>query len=92
MSKQMHAVKDKLYAKYGKYCEVCGKKFKANKLTGHHVIMKSRGGEISEKNILIACEHCHFEVINKIKYDSQEYWDLMNKSLEHRKESDKACP
>lgn len=92
MSKKMHAIKDKLYAKYGKRCEVCGKKFKAKDLTGHHIVMKSRGGEISEENILIACEHCHFEVINKMKYGSKEYWDLMNKALEHRKESKEAYP
>ena len=92
MSKKMHTIKDKLYAKYGKRCEVCGKKFKADKLTGHHIIMKSRGGEISESNILIACEHCHFEVINKMNYDSKEYWDLINKALEHRKESKEAYP
>ena len=88
MSKKMHTIKDKLYAKYGKYCEVCGKKFRKDKLTGHHIIMKSRGGEISEDNILIACEQCHFEVINKMEYDSEEYWELMRKSLEHRREKE----
>ena len=92
MSKKMHAVKNRLYAKYGKRCEVCGKKFKVNGLTGHHICPKSHGGEITEDNILIACYQCHFEVIHNLEYDSQEYWDLMNKSLEHRKESDEAYP
>ena len=87
MSKQMRVVKDKLYAKYGKRCEVCGEKFKKEKLTGHHIVPKSFKGEISEDNILIACEHCHFNVINKIEYDTKEYWELMHKCLEHRKES-----
>ena len=43
--------------------------------------------EITEDNILIACYNCHFGVINKIEYDSKEYWELMNKCLEHRKKS-----
>lgn len=84
MSKKMHVVKDKLFAKYGKRCEVCGKKFKKQELTGHHIILKSHGGEESEDNILIACYQCHFAIIHQIEYDSEEYWELMKKSLEHR--------
>lgn len=85
MSKEMHNVKERLYAKYGTFCEVCGKKFNKSKLTGHHIVMKCKGGEITEENILITCEHCHFDVINHIKYDSEEYWALMCRSLRHRK-------
>lgn len=84
MPKQMQIVKDKLYAKYGKRCEVCGEKFRKDKLTGHHIIQKSCGGEIKEENILIACYNCHFGIINKIEYGSEEYWELMKKCLEHR--------
>ena len=87
MSSKMRTIKDKLYTKYGKRCEVCGEKFKKDKLSGHHIIMKSKGGEITEDNILIACYNCHFGVINKIQYDSEEYWELMKKCLEHRNES-----
>ena len=85
MSKEMKAVKEYLYSKYGQRCEVCGKEFRKSELTGHHIIMRSKGGEISEDNILIACHKCHFGVINHIEYDSEEYWELMNKSLAHRK-------
>lgn len=85
MSKEMRNIKERLYQKYGIYCEVCGKKFKKTELTGHHIIMKCKGGKITEDNILIACWHCHFDVINHIKYDSEEYWELMRKSLRHRK-------
>ena len=85
MSKEMKAVKEYLYSKYGQRCEVCGKEFRKSELTGHHIIMRSKSGEISEDNILIACHNCHFGVINKIEYNSEEYWELMNKSLAHRK-------
>ena len=85
MSSKMKSVKDKLYKKYGKRCEVCGKKFKAKGLTGHHVRPRSHGGEISEDNILIACYQCHFEVIHGMEYDTEEYWELMHKCLAHRK-------
>lgn len=85
MSKEMKAVKETLFSKYGCKCEVCGKKFNKDKLTGHHIIMRCKGGEISEENILITCYNCHFGVINHMEYDSKEYWELMRKSLEHRK-------
>lgn len=86
MSKEMKAMKEYLYSKYGTRCEVCGKEFRKSELTGHHIIMRSVGGEITEDNILIACYNCHFGRINYIEYDSEEYWELMVKSLEHRKE------
>ena len=81
----MVVVKRLLFRKYGCKCEVCGRDFNASELTGHHIIMRCKGGEISEENILIACRNCHFNIINHINYDSEEYWALMNKSLEHRK-------
>lgn len=84
MSKAMHEVKERLYSKYGVRCEVCGKEFTKSELTGHHIIMKCKGGKITEDNILIACCNCHFGQINHIKYNSEEYWDLMKKSLSHR--------
>lgn len=84
MSKEMWQMKERLYSKYGTRCEVCGKEFRKSELTGHHIIMKSKGGKITENNILIACYNCHFSKINSIPYNSKEYWDLMNKSLEHR--------
>ena len=82
---KMREMKEYLYSLYGMRCEVCGKEFPRDQLTGHHIIEKSHGGEISEDNILTACCNCHFGVINHIKYDSDEYWELMNKCLEHRK-------
>lgn len=85
MSKEMRVVKELLFDKYGCRCEVCGRKFNKDKLTGHHIIMRCKGGKVTEDNILIACYNCHFGIINHIEYDSNEYWELMNKSLEHRK-------
>lgn len=84
MSKEMRIIKDKLYRKYGKRCEICGNTFKKEYLTGHHIIMKCKGGTIDEDNILIVCYNCHFGCINHIEYDSEEYWNLINKALEHR--------
>jgi len=86
MSKEMKVMKERLYSKYGLRCEVCGEKLKRKELTGHHVVMRSKGGKVTEDNILIACYHCHFVVINNLEYDSEEYWALMEKSLKHRKE------
>lgn len=86
MSREMKAMKNYLFDKYGLRCEVCGKEFSTAELTAHHIIMKCKGGKITEDNILIACCNCHFGRINHIEYDSDEYWELMNKSLEHRKE------
>ena len=88
MSREMHLVKEYLYSKYGCRCEVCKRWFKPCELTGHHIIMKCRGGNISKTNILIACYHCHFGLINNIVYNSKEYWDLMHKSLAHRNPED----
>ena len=85
MSKEMKAMKEYLFYKYGQRCEVCGKEFRKSELTGHHIIMRSKGGEITEDNILIACYQCHFGRINHIEYNSEEYWKLMNESLKHRK-------
>ena len=86
MAREVRAMKEYLYSKYGQRCEVCGKEFEKDKLTAHHIIMKSRGGEVTEDNILIACCNCHFGTINHIEYDSDEYWELMRKSLAHRNE------
>ena len=88
MSREMRAVKEYLYGKYGCYCEVCKKAFNKNELTGHHIIMKCKGGKINKENILIACHHCHFVVINDLEYGTKEYWELMRKSIEHRDAED----
>lgn len=88
MSKEMRNVKKYLSNKYEPRCEVCGRAFKLSELTGHHIVMKCKGGRINKKNILLACYHCHFDVINHIKYDTSEYWQLMWKSLEHRESED----
>ena len=87
MSREMRAMKEYLFDKYGTKCEVCGKEFSKAELTGHHIIMRSKGGKITEDNILIACYNCHFGRINHMKYNSKEYLELMQQSLAHRKKS-----
>ena len=84
MSKEVHAVKEMLFELYGTRCEVCGKEFARSELTGHHIVMKSKGGQATMDNILIACYQCHFGYINQIPYDSKEYWELMKRCLRHR--------
>jgi 5-methylcytosine-specific restriction endonuclease McrA len=81
----MYEMKEQLYAKYGQRCEVCNRYFKKSELTGHHIVERSKGGKISETNILIACKKCHFQRINKMQYNSPEYLELMAHALSHRK-------
>ena len=88
MAGEMRIVKDSLFAKYGLRCEVCKKEFSEEELTGHHIIMQCRGGPTTEKNVLLACVKCHFEVINKIEYGTEEYWELMNECLKHRQKEE----
>ena len=89
MSREMRCVKEYLFKKYGCRCEVCKRSFKPKELTGHHIIMKSKGGKVKNTNILIVCYYCHFVLINSMKYNSKEYWTLMRQSLEHRNPEDK---
>lgn len=89
VSKEMHNVKTYLYNKYGGRCEVCGQPFALRELTGHHVIMKCRGGKITIKNILLACYYCHFVTVNDMPYNTAEYWEAMNNFMRHREDVDK---
>lgn len=40
-------------------CQFCGKKFPTNELTMGHVIPKSKGGDVSWTNIVLACVPCN---------------------------------
>jgi len=40
-------------------CQFCGKKFKTDELTVDHVMPKSKGGEMTWENIVLACVSCN---------------------------------
>jgi 5-methylcytosine-specific restriction endonuclease McrA len=74
-------VKQELFDKYGCFCWLCGKEKDKNKLTLHHIHQICYTHSTTFKDSMILCCDCHFGVVNKITYDSKEYWDLMNEIL-----------
>lgn len=83
------AIKQYFYARYGHRCWLCGKEFEMTELTLHHIIPFhiTRHTVLSESSI--ACTHCHFKVINKVPYNTQEYWELMEKMFDNIKKWEK---
>lgn len=73
-------VKQQLLMTYGRYCWLCMKRFDTKRLTLHHVIPFHISKTTTFKDSMILCEHCHFEVVNKVKYGSKEYNELMAKA------------
>ena len=73
-------VKQQLLTMYGKRCWLCLEKFDVKKLTLHHVIPFHISKTTTLKDSMILCEHCHFEVVNKVRYGSEEYNRLMAKA------------
>jgi 5-methylcytosine-specific restriction endonuclease McrA len=45
--------------RYKYECQYCGLKFKFSELTMDHVVPRSKGGDSSWKNIVIACKKCN---------------------------------
>jgi len=82
--KNMKPIKDELYAEHGHVCWLCGKKFKKGKLTGHHAIPYRDCHCTTKDNVLIACQHCHFKIINNLPYPSREYDSVMQKMRDFR--------
>ena len=33
--------------------------------------------DIAEESSIL-CSHCHFDIVNNVQYNSQEYWQLMD--------------
>ena len=46
-------------------CQICGHRFKTDDLTMDHVIPKSKGGKVTWKNIVLACQSCNNRRGNK---------------------------
>lgn len=74
-------VKERLFSEYGKYCWCCGKKFKKNQLTLHHIHQFSETHTTTYEDSMILCYNCHFGHINFIPYGSREYWNEMYEIL-----------
>ena len=72
------------FQNYGKVCWLCREKKDRRDLTLHHIEPIVFGGEDTEENTCIACTHCHFEVINKVKVRSKEYRQLMKQIEDFR--------
>ena len=51
--------------KYNHKCQYCGQSFKFSDLTMDHVIPRSRGGDSSWWNIVIACKRCNNRKSNR---------------------------
>lgn len=73
-------VKQYLLKTYGRYCWLCMEKFDTKELTIHHVIPFHISRTTTVKDSMILCEHCHFDVVNKVKYGTKEYDELMAKA------------
>jgi 5-methylcytosine-specific restriction endonuclease McrA len=69
-------VKQKLIEDYGHICWLCGEHHTF--LTLHHIIKFEITRKTTYNNCMILCEHCHFDIVNKIPYNSKGYWELMN--------------
>lgn len=77
------AVKDVLYETHGHYCWLCTKKFPAQKLTLHHIKPRAFKGQTTLANGMILCQNCHFNIVNRIKYNTTEYWEVMDEALKN---------
>jgi 5-methylcytosine-specific restriction endonuclease McrA len=77
-------VKQKLFDDYGYVCWLCGKEKPREKLTLHHIHQFCYTHTTTYDDSMILCESCHFGIVNRIKYNSKEYWKLMNEILEKK--------
>ena len=74
-------VKQRIFDDYGYVCWLCDKELPREKLTLHHIHQFCYTHSTTYEDSMILCCDCHFGIVNKIKYDSKEYWALMDKIL-----------
>ena len=79
------AVKNKLFEIFGKRCWLCCVKFNVEKLTLHHIIPFKEVLCTTFENSMILCKNCHFNIVNKIPYPSEEYDRIMEIAKENAK-------
>lgn len=85
---QHQRVKNLLLEKFGKICWLCLKEFKLHDLTLHHILEHQYTHHTVEEESCILCTRCHFEIVNKLVYQSKEYNDLMEQIEQYRKVED----
>ena len=81
-------VKQRLFDDYGFVCWLCDKEKPREKLTLHHIHQFCYTHSTTYEDSMILCESCHFGIVNKIKYNSKEYWQLMNSILDKKRKDD----
>lgn len=79
-----HQIKQQLFDDYGYVCWLCEKELSREKLTLHHIHQFCYTHTTTYDDSMILCEKCHFGIVNRIKYDSKDYWKLMNDILKKK--------
>ena len=72
-------VKYHLLEDFGNMCWLCHRRFPRSELTIHHVHPFRVTHKTDYHDSCILCWNCHMGIVNKVEYDTKEYWDLMNK-------------
>ena len=71
-------VKYRLLSDFGDLCWMCHRRFSRAQLTLHHVHQFQATRKTTYEDSMILCQDCHFNKINKLKYNSKEYWEAMD--------------
>ena len=80
-----HQIKQQLFDDYGYVCWLCDVEKPREKLTLHHIHQFCYTHSTTYEDSMILCCDCHFGIVNRIKYDSKEYWELMDAILEKKR-------
>jgi hypothetical protein len=80
----MKETKRLLIERNGTVCMLCGKDV-GRRITWHHIKPRCVGGDNSYQNGSLLCERCHFQRVNKLKYGTREYRELMEEIKRNKK-------
>ena len=78
-------VKQELLSKHGSKCMLCGEVVPQSEVTLHHIRPRYLDGADDYENCALLCKYCHFDVVNKINHESEEYIALMNQVKSNKK-------
>lgn len=70
-------IKLRLLDDFGNMCWLCKRRFPRSLLTIHHVHAFKDTHRTEYKDSMILCQNCHYNIVNKIDYNSNDYWCLM---------------